>query len=177
MTQSDDPREGKELWKRFSAGIRREGRASCPDESDLAAYADGRTSRRETRKLEAHFAVCPECLSALCDLRALLSVEAGNVPASVRARAKGLVREPVAGAGLSWLRLPALTLRSAAGWAASVAFVLASCMAGYVMGKGDCGEDGAVSVSSYMAPGFGLNGSDAGGHRQPGAQLFMGGAL
>ncbi|MCX6354865.1 MAG: zf-HC2 domain-containing protein [Candidatus Aureabacteria bacterium] len=177
IRQPDDPRKGKESWERFRRGVspRRDGH--CPDAIDLAAYADGRASRRKVREVEEHLFACRVCLEALRDLRSLVVEEFGDIPADIAARAKGLVREPVPARGLSWTWLPALTLRSAPVWAASALLVLAAGTAGYFLGQGSAAEGGAGIPSNYMAPGFSLTGADetAGSHAS--SSLFTGGVL
>ena len=176
IRQSDDPRKGKELWDRWRGVSPRRG-AHCPDVIDLAAYADGRASRRKVREMEEHLAACRACLEALRDLRSLVMEECGNIPADIAERAKGLVREPVPARGLSWAWLPALTLRSAPVWAASALLVLAAGTAGYFLGQGSAAEGGAGIPSNYMAPGFSLNGADETGGGHASSSLLTGGAL
>jgi len=177
ICQPDDPRKGKELWDRFRRGVSPGGIAPCPDATDLAAYADGGASRRKVREMEEHLAACPACLDAVRDLRSLLMAEFQDIPADLTERAKGLVREPAPARGLSWIWLPALTLRSAPVWATAAALVLAVCAAGYRMGKGSAAEGGGGILSNYMAPGFSLNGTDETGQGHVSSYILTGGAL
>ncbi len=177
ICQPDDPRRGKELWDRFRRAVDPGKIAHCPDAAGLAAYADGRVSRSKVREIEEHLSACPACLAALCELRSLLATELRDIPADIGRRAKGLVREPAPARGPSWVWLPAFTLRSAPVWAASAALILASCTAGYLMGRGSSSESGPGISSNYMAPGFNLNGAGETGGGDVSPHVFTGGLI
>lgn len=67
----------------------------CPDESQLAAYVDGRLEAPEREKIKAHLTDCNFCLDQVAFLARLEKAELPeNVPASVLSRARELAGPP-----------------------------------------------------------------------------------
>ena len=50
-------------------------RLDCPDAMQMAQYLDGRMTRRETNRMDEHFARCPDCRRSLIELRAVLHAD------------------------------------------------------------------------------------------------------
>jgi hypothetical protein len=167
----------KVLWAAFRRGRPGERRSACPGASDFAAYLEGTAPRALEQEIETHLLSCAECLNALGDLRSMLGEPLRNAPADARERAKalvalGAVREP-----LPWLEIIRFSFRSAAGWAAAAALIVAACAAGYVMGQGSTAEAWQGSASAYLAPAFGADGSGESGDVRVGGPFLRGGAL
>jgi len=65
----------------------------CADELKLASYVDGTLDVKERQLLEAHLADCKSCLEQVSFLVGSSESPDSDVPASLIARAKNLVRE------------------------------------------------------------------------------------
>jgi hypothetical protein len=65
----------------------------CPDEADLAAYADARLADRARRRLEVHLADCAVCLDQVAFLLRPEESTAPEVPPGLLARARELGAE------------------------------------------------------------------------------------
>jgi|GEM_PF-6157269 len=126
-------KEDELLWQRYRDNIDRGAPGVCPDANSLAAYLEGNISENTLREIEAHLAGCPDCLTALEELRSLLDLPAGNVPVRITERAKELVNPiPRPGeirplSGISWLRT--------VGWAAAAACIAAAGITGMELGS------------------------------------------
>lgn len=67
-------------------------RWGCLDESQIAAYADGRVREREKKRIEAHLADCEFCLSQVAFLVRIEKTEVpGSVPGSLLSQARDMV--------------------------------------------------------------------------------------
>src|SRR2546430_189310 len=81
----------KKLWTRRSERRLRRG-WRCPDEAQLAAYADSQLGGAARASVEAHLADCDFCRAQVSFLvRAAEADEAPAVPAQLIARAQQLV--------------------------------------------------------------------------------------
>lgn len=104
---------------------------ACPDDLDLAGYADGRLDAAARDRIESHLAECAECIAAVGDARALevhraeamafvsaevIAAAAALVPVkagsgqSAQARPMGLGREPRRMRWLPWTTAAAASL-------------------------------------------------------------------
>jgi len=119
MNDASDNSE-RTLARRFRQLARREP-GTCPDELGLAAYVDGLASEAETARIEAHLAVCRECLLAVADARRLAGRAHAAAPPHVVARARALV----GGRGRGASRVRRSPWRAAIGWAATAAAAVA----------------------------------------------------
>jgi hypothetical protein len=131
-----DNSDDRQLWERFSRGRRSAG--ACPTELELAEYADGRASEPRRERVEAHLALCAECVDQVVagmedGLKPALRTQ--DVPWLVVARAQALVASR---GQRPW--------RAAAGWAAAAAASLALGFAGLRAGAETRGRGHSGSV-------------------------------
>ena len=92
MQRNVENQEDRQLWRRFSRQRGPGGAGPCPDESDLAAWLDGKASAMLAERVERHMARCGDCLAAVRDLRAILA------PSKARRVWLGVVRWSAAAA-------------------------------------------------------------------------------
>lgn len=124
----------KALWARMRMEQPVSGDDGEIDPMELAAYLDGRSSEAEGEALEARLAASAEDLDSLISLRASLSEPAPAAPASLVARAQGIVRapakppHPVLSERLGWLLRPAA-------WAAASAAVVVLGVMSFQLGQ------------------------------------------
>jgi anti-sigma factor RsiW len=114
----------------------------CPEESILAAYADGLLPEPDRAELESHLADCESCQGQIAFLASLPESPAATVPADAVARARALVPDPPAG----WRPL-VLRWAPAAACLACIAIVVVS-----VRGPGTALHAPASSPRSVTSP-------------------------
>ncbi len=106
---------GERVWNRGPS-------RGCPDDLELAAYADARLEEPGRQWLESHVADCGHCLAQVGFLRrARAAGEPAGVPAGLLERARRLVRSPPAAAVVRWRWAAAAAAAASVAIAASVA--------------------------------------------------------
>ena len=92
----------------------------CPDEADLAAYAEDRLPPEESKRVESHLADCSHCTGQIAFLVCRSGEHASEVAPRILARARSLV-----GPKPSFWRVPTVRWATLAATAACVVLVFA----------------------------------------------------
>ena len=109
-------------WLRFGDGQGPERGWRCPDETELAAFLEGKLAGKAKGRMVHHLADCSHCLAQVAELSRLQTEELPvEVPAALLARARGLAETAQPGAGRPLVRWGAI-----AAAAACVALVVAT---------------------------------------------------
>jgi hypothetical protein len=74
----------------------------CPDEAQLAAYADRRSQDHDTELIESHLAGCDSCLDQVAFLARVRALPVPDVPPGLLARAKMIADSEARSIRLTW---------------------------------------------------------------------------
>lgn len=141
MGSQDQDRNERRFWERVRPDVIGERKTPCPDANALAAYVDEAISKERIQDMEDHLASCPDCLDALCELRALRCEEPVQAPPEVVQGAKDLIAAPVprwerSASRLSWwLGRPHPSMRYSFRLAAVAGLILVACITGAHLGR------------------------------------------
>jgi anti-sigma factor RsiW len=137
----DDGGEGRELWRRYTAGGGDATEATgCPDDTVLAAFLDGRVADAERARLEAHLEGCARCRAAAEEARAIERSPLAPLPEATLAR--------LARAVLAEQRR---TVR-VTDWRAVAAALVLTCGTGFWLGARAAADAAAVRGRTLAAP-------------------------
>ncbi|MCD4760890.1 hypothetical protein K8R42_03260, partial [bacterium] len=79
------------IRERFISSAYISKKSVCPDSNDLAAYLEGRASKKQIRNIEEHLTFCPVCLNSLIELQSILREKLVIPPDYIKMKAKNLV--------------------------------------------------------------------------------------
>ena len=149
----------KELWRLYAQAPPAPS-AGCPSAADLAAYVDGRISKKRRRAIESHLAECDSCLEAICETSELRTEHVQAMipaPPQVIEAAKALVSEssrPAVKSHQTGWRIADWLAMGRIGAAAAAS--LAICILGYLTGERSFAADGAAANELVPEMTFGV---------------------
>lgn len=155
-------KKNKNLWEKFKIPAFKQKESICPDSNALAAYLEGKVSKRKIQAIEEHLALCPTCLNALIELRSLLQEKLASPPEEVLMRAKNLVATPIAPKQRfvirlpDWLTSPYPVASRAFNFTAVAAILIIACFAGLKFGEDTFANQRRISSAYLSEMTFGL---------------------